>query len=54
MNGTTVSFDLDSPDLHQTGTVSGSSMSGVATWTFDFGSGTNPVTLTGTWEADKQ
>ena len=51
LNDSDVHFDLDSPDFHQTGTVSGNSLSGSATWTLDFGSG--PLTLTGSWAASK-
>jgi hypothetical protein len=54
VNGTTISFDLDSPEIHQSGTVTGSSMSGTATWQTFFGTETEAVTLTGTWEADRQ
>ncbi len=49
VNGTvtesgSVSFDLDTQDFHQTGTVSGDSMSGTATWRFDFSG-----ILSGSW-----
>lgn len=52
VSGSSVSFDLQTSDLHQSGTVSGSSMSGQATWRIDTGSGV--VTLTGNWGASKQ
>jgi hypothetical protein len=45
-----VSFDLDTQDFHQTGTVSGTSMSGTARWVVDIGGGTT-VTLNGNWSA---
>ena len=54
VNGASVSFDLDSPDFHQSGTVNGSSMSGPATWNCFFGPATGVVTLTGTWHAARQ
>jgi hypothetical protein len=53
VNGTTVSFDLDGPEFHLTGTVSGDTMEGTGTWEF-FGLETGVVTLTGTWEATRQ
>jgi hypothetical protein len=52
VQGNTVAFNLDTPDYHQAGTVSGNSMSGTATWRIDTGSGV--VTLTGTWSATRQ
>ena len=54
VSGNEVSFDLDTPDYHQDGTLNGASMSGTATWRFDFGPGTGVVTLNGTWGAAKQ
>ncbi len=48
-NGTQVSFDLDTSDAHHTGTISGNSMSGTASYRFNFGSG--PVVLSGSWAA---
>ena len=53
VNGSSVAFDLDTPDVHQTGTVSGSSMSGSAHWIVNApGGGT--LTGSGTWSATKQ
>ncbi len=49
INGTSVSFDLDTQDWRNTGTISGSSMSGQVTVRLDFGAG--PVTLSGNWSA---
>lgn len=51
VSGSNLSFDLDTPDFHHTGTVSGSSMSGTAQWTMDVGLPLGMVTLTGNWEA---
>jgi len=50
--GGAVQFDLDSPDFHHSGNLSGNSMSGTARWFFDLGSQT--VTLNGQWSAAKQ
>jgi hypothetical protein len=53
VNGTVdenrVAFDLGDQNLHQTGTVSGNSMSGNATWTQSLDG--VPFTLNGTWSA---
>jgi hypothetical protein len=54
VSGTNVSFDLDTPDFHFVGGVSGNSMSGTAEWTVDFGIPAGEVTLNGTWQAAKQ
>jgi hypothetical protein len=54
INGNSVTFDLDTQDLHHTGTISGNSMSGTARWTFDFGGSIGVVTLNGNWSAAKQ
>lgn len=51
LNGNSVSMDLDTPDFHLTGTVSGTSMSGTARWVIDFGQPTGVVTLDGNWGA---
>lgn len=48
LTGAQVSFDLDTPDAHHSGTVSGTLMSGTARYTLS-----NAV-LTGTWHATKQ
>ena len=47
-----VAFDMDTQDFHQTGSVSGNSMSGTARWRFDLG-GAQIVTLNGNWSAVK-
>jgi hypothetical protein len=54
VNGSNLSFDLDTPDFHHTGTVSESSMSGTARWTIDFGSPIGVVELNGNWGASQQ
>ncbi|HEU4647612.1 MAG TPA: hypothetical protein VFS33_01035 [Gemmatimonadales bacterium] len=54
INGNAVTFDLDTPDLHQTGTLSGNSMSGTAVWRADLGPPYGVITLTGSWSATKQ
>ena len=54
VEGNSVQFDLNTQDLHQTGTVSGNSMSGTARWTFDLGAGVGIVVLNGNWSAAKQ
>jgi hypothetical protein len=54
INGTAVQFDLDTQDLHHTGTVNGNSMSGTARWSFDLGAGTGVVSLNGNWSAARQ
>lgn len=54
LSGGNLSFDLDTPDFHHTGSVSGTSMSGTAQWTMDFGIPVGVVTLNGSWGAAKQ
>jgi hypothetical protein len=54
VDGNAVEFDLDTQDFHHTGSVSGSSMSGTARWTFDFGGSIGVVVLNGNWAAAKQ
>jgi hypothetical protein len=51
LNGNAVGFDLDNQALHQTGTVSGNSMSGSAIWTTSVQGVT--ITLNGTWSASR-
>jgi len=57
VNGTVdinaVAFDLDTQDAHQTGSVSGNSMSGTAWWRLDLGGG-QIITFNGNWSAVKQ
>jgi hypothetical protein len=52
--GTTVTFDLGSPDFHHSGTVNGTSMSGTAAWNYDFGPPLDDVMLAGSWSATRQ
>lgn len=54
INGNAVTFDLDTPELHQTGTLSGNSMSGTAVWQLDLGPPYGVIALTGSWSATKQ
>jgi hypothetical protein len=54
VSGSTISFDLDTPDFHHEGSVSGNSMSGTVEWVIDFGLPSGEVTLNGTWEAERQ
>jgi len=49
LNGSDVTFQLDSPNLYQGGTISGGAMSGVASWLVPVNG--QAVTLTGTWTA---
>jgi hypothetical protein len=49
LNGNDVAMDLDTPDFHLSGDVSGNSMSGSARWVVDLG--TQVVTLNGQWGA---
>jgi hypothetical protein len=49
LNGNDVSMDLNTPDFHLDGTVSGNSMSGIARWEVDVGAQT--VVLNGNWGA---
>ncbi len=44
-------FDVDTAAAHQTGTVSGNTMHGSATWTIPTQSGN--VVLSGTWSATR-
>ena len=54
VSGSAVSFNVDTPDSHFSGTVSGNSMSGQGTERIDFGAPTGVVTLSGSWGAAKQ
>jgi hypothetical protein len=51
LSGTVVTFDVDDPGAHHTGSVSGNTMNGNAHWTIPSGSGS--VTLAGTWSATR-
>jgi hypothetical protein len=50
VNGSSVSFDLDTPDFHLTGIAEGNTMSGTARWTVNVGT---QVTLNGNWSATR-
>jgi len=52
--GSTINFDVDTPDSHFTGTVTGNSMSGTGTDKEDFGAPVGVIVLTGSWGATKQ
>ena len=54
VEGNSITFDLDTPDAHQTGTVSGNSMSGTARWRLDLGAPIGVLTLNGNWGAARQ
>ena len=47
VGGSSIAFDMDTPDLHQSGAVSGNSMSGSAVWRV--GVSGEVVTLAGNW-----
>lgn len=53
LNGNTVTFDLDTPDQHQTGTITGSTMSGNATWRYTDPTTGAVQTKFGTWGASR-
>jgi hypothetical protein len=54
LSGRTITFDLDTPDFHHTGTANTTSMAGTAQWTIDFGIPVGEITLSGNWAASKQ
>jgi hypothetical protein len=54
VNGQSISYSLDNDPITFTGTVNVSQMSGAVSWTKDFGDGAGPVTLAGSWTAQKQ
>jgi hypothetical protein len=49
VGGSSIAFDMDTPDLHQSGAISGNSMSGSAVWRV--GVSGQVVTLAGNWTA---
>jgi hypothetical protein len=51
LDGSAVTMDLDTPDFHLTGSISGVTMSGTALWVVDVGPQT--VTLNGNWSATR-
>lgn len=52
INGNSISFDLATSAAHQTGTVTGNTMSGTATWTLDLGS-SGTVVLSGSFAGNR-
>lgn len=54
VNGQSISYTLDNNPINFTGTVNVTQMSGAVSWTKDFGDGNGPVTLSGSWTAQKQ
>ena len=46
-----VTFDLDTSELHFTGSLNNNAMSGTTVWTLDLGPPTGVVVLTGSWSA---
>lgn len=54
VNGQTISYSLDNAPIQFTGNVNVSQMSGAVSWTKDFNDGNGPVTLSGSWTAQKQ
>jgi hypothetical protein len=52
--GNAVQFDLDTQDLHLTGSLNGNSLSGTVRWIIDFGGDIGVVTLNGNWAAARQ
>jgi hypothetical protein len=51
INGNAITFDIGTPDIHHTGSISGSSMSGVVV--FKLNDGQTTTTLTGNFSAVK-
>jgi hypothetical protein len=55
VNGQSITYQLDNANtINFTGTVNVSQMSGAVSWTKDFLDGNGPVTLSGSWTAQKQ
>jgi len=48
-----VAFDMDTPEIHFTGTKSGNRLTGSTVWTLDLGPPTGVVVLTGSWTASR-
>ena len=51
ITGNSVTFDFETSDWRNTGTISGNSMSGTVTVRVDFGAGIGVLVLTGNWAA---
>ena len=54
VNGQSISYSLDNAPINFTGNVNVTQMSGAVSWTNDFGDGKGPITLSGSWTAQKQ
>ncbi|MGE0353182.1 MAG: hypothetical protein AB7Q69_08075 [Gemmatimonadales bacterium] len=54
LSGSEVQFDLDTQDIHQTGSIGGNSMSGTTTWRLDLGAPTGVIVLSGNWSAARR
>jgi hypothetical protein len=54
VDGQSISYSLNDAPITFTGSVNVSQMSGAVSWTKDFGDGKGPVTLSGSWTAQKQ
>lgn len=54
VSGQAVWFDFGSSDLHQSGSISGATITGAATWRLDLGSPTGVIVLSGPFSAARQ
>lgn len=54
VSGQQISYTLNNAPINFTGSVNVSHMSGAVSWTKDFGDGNGPVTLSGSWTAQKK
>jgi hypothetical protein len=54
VDGQSISYTLDNDPVTFTGTVNVTQMSGAVSWAKDFNDGNGPVTLSGSWSAQKQ
>ena len=55
VDGQSVSYQLNNAStINFSGTVNVSTMSGAVSWVKDFGDGNGPVTMSGSWTAQKQ
>lgn len=53
VSGQSIHYSLDNNPIMFTGTVNQTTMSGAVSWSKDFGDGNGPVTLSGSWTAQK-
>ena len=53
VSGQSISYQLDNSGVQFSGTVNVTQMSGAVSWSKDFGDGNGPVTLSGSWTAQK-